>query len=77
MVHVRAISLNSLEGTEGFSRGNQTNVRNKKEKHSQLQQYHTIVLLKFVGREREETPIYNIPQLLRRTKKVMYKVPTF
>ena len=76
MVDVNAVSINSLEGTEGFSCGNQTNVRNKKEIHSQLQQYHTIVL-KFVGREREETPIYNIPQLLRRTKKVMYKMPTF
>ena len=38
-----ALSLNSLEGTEGFSCGNQTNVRNKKEVHSQLQQYHTIL----------------------------------
>ena len=37
MVHVYAISLNSLGGTEGFSCGNQTNVRNKKEMHSQLQ----------------------------------------
>ena len=64
MVDVHAISLNSLEGTEGFSFGNQTNVRNKKEIYSQVQQYHTIVL-KFVGREREETPIYNISQLLR------------
>ena len=39
-VHVYAISLDSLEGTEGFSCGNQTNVRNKKEIHSQLQQYY-------------------------------------
>ena len=37
MVHVYAINLNSLGGTEGFSCGNQTNVRNKKEMHSQLQ----------------------------------------
>ena len=43
MVHVYALSLNSLEGTEGFSCGNQTNVRTKKEIHSQLQQYHTIL----------------------------------
>ena len=37
MVDVHAINLNSLKGTEGFSCGNQTNVRNKKEIHSQLQ----------------------------------------
>jgi len=37
MVHVYAINPNSLEGTEGFSCGNQTNMRNKKEIHSQLQ----------------------------------------
>ena len=78
MVHVYAISLDSLEGTEGFSCGNQTNWGTiKKYTHSCN---NITMVLKFVEREREETPINNIPQLLKkwhfigRTKKVMCKI---